>query len=203
MTQTIIDVYRIKVLLSITYLIYLLSENSNHMFTCDLWLIGAFRIIHRIPWIFPIFSEKTNIHYQIVSIPLSMLFHGALFVRKIENNYSYCKTGSNLEYAIYFETYLALFLYIIFIITSSVIQIIYYIPKNETKLLKSINFKLVKEWKQTDRICCICYDDFNNKDQLAHINCGHYDHFDCMNEWIKKSYSCPRCKQSIKLFNLY
>lgn len=202
MSQNLIEFYRIKVLLSITYLSYLLLENSHHIFTCDIWVIGFFRVISRLPWIFPILNEKDSTKYQICIIPFSLVLNAVLLFRKHEE-LKYCEQCGDLETAIYFETYMAVALYALFMISVCVSQIIYnnknyYDNDNDNDMkLISISFITVSKWNQTDRMCCICYDDFTVNDQLAFIQCGHYDHVNCMNEWIKKSKSCPRCKQTI------
>lgn len=197
MSQTGIEVYRIKVLVAITYLSYLLIENSNHALTCDIWIIGLLRVLHRLPWIFPVFSKEDTMKYQVCSIPISLLLHATLLIRRTYDKYSYCETSGNLESAIYFETYFALILYIAFMIAACVSQITFVPPIYKKIKLESIPFVSITKWNQTDRMCCICYDDFIMIDKLAVIQCGHYDHVDCMNEWIEKSQSCPRCKHKV------
>jgi len=197
MSQTGIEVYRIKVLFAITYLSYLLIENSNHIFTCDIWIIGLIRVLHRLPWIFPVLSKEDTMKYQVCSIPLSLILHGAILIRRTEEEYRYCESSSDLEFAIYFETYFALSMYLIFFVMSCVVQFTYSPQLHKKFTLKSISFVSIDKWNQTDRMCCICYDDFAAIDQLAVIQCGHYDHMNCMTEWIKKSETCPRCKHTI------
>lgn len=198
MTQPLIEVYRIKVLLSITLLSYLLIKNIDSIITCDIWIIGLVRIVHRLPWIFPTLLIKKNQEiYEVCSIPFSILLHITLLIRKTDEYCQYCDLNADLEFTIYFETYMALTLYFIFIIMAGVSQIHYTRIVNRRIKLESIKYSLINKWNQTDRMCCICYDDFIETDNIAIIKCGHYDHLNCMDEWISKSPSCPRCKQNI------
>jgi len=197
MTQLVIEVYRVKVILATIYLSYLLVQNINGIFKCDIWIIGLIRILHRTPWILPLFNDKETAHYQALSIPFSILFHMALLMRRTEEHYSHCELNENLEFAVYFETYLALGLYALCLIIALVMQIAYATPRKLNIKLESILFSSVIEWNQADRTCCICRDDFVETNQLSNIPCGHYEHFDCMNEWIKRTQNCPRCKKII------
>jgi len=197
MTQFVIGVYRVKVLLSITYLSYLLFYNINNIFDCDIWFIGLFRIIQRIPWILSLFNDKETMHYQALCIPFSLITHMTLLARRSDDHYLYCQKSSDLETAIYFETYLALGLYALFLIIAFIMQINYTIPKKINIELESIPFSLIIKWNQVDRTCCICLDNLNETDLLAKIKCEHYDHLDCMKEWVKKAQICPRCKTQI------
>lgn len=194
MTRDVIEFYRIKVLFATTYLIYLLSNNMNSIFTCDIWLVGLIRIIHRIPWIFPIFDEKSQANYQVISIPFSIVFHTALLTRESEY---YCETAPDLEFAVYIETYFALTAYGLLLFIALIAQFTYSRKQYIKIKLDSVLFNTINKWNQLDRICCICRDDFTETDQLAQINCGHYDHLNCMQDWIKVCSACPRCKKVI------
>lgn len=194
MTGIVIDLYRFKVLFAISYLIYLLSKNSDSILTCDLWFFGLFRIIHRLPWLFPNTLTHDNfMKYYVISFPLSMLLHMTLLARE-NTNPEMCASNQDLEYALYFETYLTMGLFVLFMILGSIFQLQYTITITKRVELKGIPLNKITEWNQTDRMCCICYDDFAYDDIVADIKCRHYDHLHCMNEWVKKSKSCPRCK---------
>lgn len=198
MTGIVIDLYRFKVLFAVAYLTYLLTENINSIFTCDLWIIGLFRIVHRLPWLFP--NTLTNdkfAKYYIINVPLSLLIHMTLLVRKNEVDPTMCTTNQSLEFAIYLETYLTIAFFVVFMVLASVFQVHYTVTITKIFELNEIPFNKITEWNQTDRMCCICYDVFNENDVLAKINCGHHDHLDCMKEWVKKSKTCPRCKGTI------
>jgi hypothetical protein len=122
-----------------------------------------------------------------------------MLTRKAEGTYFSCESNKHLDYVIYFETYFAIMVYLSGLILAGVTHYQYHkqIQHKKTYTLNSIPFTSITRWIQSDRKCCICIDDFSNDDILANIKCGHYDHLDCMNEWIRKSLCCPRCKSDL------
>lgn len=48
---------------------------------------------------------------------------------------------------------------------------------------------------ETNIGCSICICDFEKKDQLVKIPCGHVFHqYTCLDEWLKKNNTCPTCR---------
>lgn len=45
--------------------------------------------------------------------------------------------------------------------------------------------------------CVICFDEFKKDEELRILNCGHYYHIHCINEWIEKNPSCPICRKQL------
>lgn len=199
MTETVITFYKFKVGFFVSLLLYLVITHDN-IFQCDLWVIAFIRIIHRLPWLLPIFKGDNLILYQVINQIISMMLHMSLLVTKYEPNHSGSNCDKNLVNVIYFETHLVVAMFVIFggILLLAVCDAKYYSKKIDKKIvLNSISFNDIIKWNQADRNCCICIDNFNNDDLLAKIKCGHFDHLECMNEWIKKSLCCPRCRSAI------
>ena len=49
---------------------------------------------------------------------------------------------------------------------------------------------------QTD--CSICFEDFNPRDTIPLIKCGHIYHDVCLNKWLQKQNVCPLCKRVVE-----
>jgi predicted RNA-binding Zn-ribbon protein involved in translation (DUF1610 family) len=48
--------------------------------------------------------------------------------------------------------------------------------------------------------CIICTEELNDKYEIIYLDCKHYYHENCINQWIKKnnfkkSFLCPYCQQ--------
>ncbi len=48
-----------------------------------------------------------------------------------------------------------------------------------------------------DTSCSICFDNFENDEQVKILPCKHYFHISCINKWLDKNTSCPMCRQDI------
>ncbi|KAI8122814.1 hypothetical protein FF38_13575 [Lucilia cuprina] len=44
-------------------------------------------------------------------------------------------------------------------------------------------------------VCPICTEVFKNADDIYSTSCGHIFHFSCMQDWMRRSTSCPKCRQ--------
>ena len=42
--------------------------------------------------------------------------------------------------------------------------------------------------------CVICLEGITTRDNIK-LDCGHYYHKSCLNEWFKKGEGCPTCRQ--------
>jgi hypothetical protein len=54
--------------------------------------------------------------------------------------------------------------------------------------------------KQYDS-CSICTDNYDKKEDVAVLNCGHIYHPNCINEWGKYKPNCPICKADITFYH--
>ena len=50
--------------------------------------------------------------------------------------------------------------------------------------------------------CAICMNDFDENENVRLLQCGHYFHANCVDQWLERSESCPLCRQSIVGSNL-
>ncbi|OQR97926.1 hypothetical protein ACHHYP_09431 [Achlya hypogyna] len=48
-----------------------------------------------------------------------------------------------------------------------------------------------------DDMCPICLVDFNPGESLRHLTCGHPFHPQCIDEWLRKNFTCPMCKRDL------
>lgn len=48
-----------------------------------------------------------------------------------------------------------------------------------------------------DSECSICKDEFVDSDLVKRLNCTHFFHSSCIDEWLTINKSCPLCKQSL------
>ncbi|KAK4469882.1 hypothetical protein MN116_007389 [Schistosoma mekongi] len=46
--------------------------------------------------------------------------------------------------------------------------------------------------------CEICLIEYQNKDRLRHLPCGHAFHLKCIDAWLKQSTTCPKCRAGIR-----
>ena len=47
-----------------------------------------------------------------------------------------------------------------------------------------------------NKICCICLMPLINTKYIILEECKHEYHVDCLNDWIKRSTSCPTCRSN-------
>lgn len=45
-----------------------------------------------------------------------------------------------------------------------------------------------------DHTCCICYEDYEQKDKLMLLPCKHYYHEYCIKRWLQQNNTCPKCR---------
>jgi len=59
----------------------------------------------------------------------------------------------------------------------------------------------------TDEECGICLEKLKN--EIAHLSCNHFFHYNCIGDWINKSKElkrdiiCPICSQEFEIINIY
>ena len=49
----------------------------------------------------------------------------------------------------------------------------------------------------SDQECSICLEEFKINEELIKIDCNHYFHSQCINDWIKFNGSCPLCRLNL------
>ncbi|CAH8390383.1 unnamed protein product [Eruca vesicaria subsp. sativa] len=45
-----------------------------------------------------------------------------------------------------------------------------------------------------DRKCSICQEEYDGKDEVGKLRCGHRYHIHCVKQWLQRKNSCPVCK---------
>ena len=69
--------------------------------------------------------------------------------------------------------------------------------KDDTVELKFTN-EIYKKCDE-EHTCCVCLCDIESEQYIYRCNnCNNINHFDCMNEWIKRKIECPTCRCNIK-----
>ncbi|KAK3036705.1 hypothetical protein RJ639_030529 [Escallonia herrerae] len=60
----------------------------------------------------------------------------------------------------------------------------------KTKLLTSPSTPMLSDidWK-----CCICQEGREEDDELGRLDCGHYHHIYCIQQWLRHKNACPVC----------
>jgi hypothetical protein len=60
----------------------------------------------------------------------------------------------------------------------------------------------------TEEECSICFEKLKN--EIAHLTCDHFFHYNCIGSWIQKNKSmnfneihCPMCNQEFEILNIY
>merc|ERR1711916_41091 len=46
---------------------------------------------------------------------------------------------------------------------------------------------------EEDRKCVICLGEYEEGDDLRRLGCGHNFHIECVDEWLKRNFTCPLC----------
>ncbi|CAH8514527.1 unnamed protein product [Schistosoma bovis] len=46
--------------------------------------------------------------------------------------------------------------------------------------------------------CEICLIEYQDKDRLRHLPCGHAFHMKCIDAWLKQSTTCPKCRAGVR-----
>lgn len=48
-----------------------------------------------------------------------------------------------------------------------------------------------------EKKCIICHEKYENRDIVRYLECKHFYHKDCCDDWLKVNKSCPTCRQTI------
>lgn len=46
-------------------------------------------------------------------------------------------------------------------------------------------------------VCPICYENYNEEEKLRVLNCKHYFHINCIDEWLERNSTCPICRVNV------
>tara|TARA_Y100001972_G_C7645725_1_gene324501 strand:- start:511 stop:966 length:456 start_codon:yes stop_codon:yes gene_type:complete len=76
--------------------------------------------------------------------------------------------------------------------------------ENEKVLTKDDSIELeftgdiYKKKEGIEDSCCICLNNIENCEFIYKCDkCNHVNHYDCMNEWVKRKMECPACRTDI------
>ena len=71
---------------------------------------------------------------------------------------------------------------------------------NMNQLLKILNLNSFYKYKENSIIkeCSICYENISTSESVK-LKCNHIFHKECMEQWVKKSGTCPLCRYNIFL----
>ena len=75
--------------------------------------------------------------------------------------------------------------------------------KNMAKFFEDDKSLCTKHYRQykSHEACCICMDDMTSSTSMK-LDCGHYFHTSCLQNWATQQESCPMCRTSFSLTNL-
>ena len=48
-----------------------------------------------------------------------------------------------------------------------------------------------------DRECTICLEEYEENNDLYQLQCGHYYHKECIDDWLLKHQTCPLCRLNL------
>lgn len=97
-------------------------------------------------------------------------------------------------------------------ITTFVIFCVIFIPKlyniyQQRKVNQEIsrwmdNFSIIhafEEWIGIESNCVICQEEYQYKNKVRRLNCNHYFHRKCIDQWVTNKQNCPICRQLIDI----
>lgn len=74
-------------------------------------------------------------------------------------------------------------------------------PPASTQTIKNLPTIVVSKRDLEDgcnKECSICFLDFNVNDKVSRLQCGHFFHTECVNEWLQKKCTCPICRWELE-----
>jgi hypothetical protein len=78
----------------------------------------------------------------------------------------------------------------------------FYIPKfqsttNKTTSYKTTKFSNIMNITPNKQTCSICFDDFEENDDVSILKCNHLFHYKCINKWLMENKTtCPICRKN-------
>jgi hypothetical protein len=70
--------------------------------------------------------------------------------------------------------------------------------KNENVVLEETHKTFLTNEEHTKEMCSVCLSNFNTNENLIQLDCKHFSHTECLNEWVKYKTECPVCRSNIK-----
>lgn len=64
------------------------------------------------------------------------------------------------------------------------------------KFARALSFQHFCPSKHATHECCICFEEFGSKEEIAVLACCHYFHSQCVRVWLTRVQSCPLCRQN-------
>lgn len=107
----------------------------------------------------------------------------------IDNNMNYNQSNSENSNNNQTLPYLAISLILALSFCSNCFRVNCFKNNRNVKKIKlsSLNNELIED-------CSICLNSFSNDDNITCLPCNHYYHTTCINEWFKRSNTCPKCR---------
>jgi len=69
--------------------------------------------------------------------------------------------------------------------------------------LGMIQYLPTTTWKSAEaqkvRECPICFEDFEENDEIRYLPCCHFYHSKCVDDWLIRSFTCPSCMEPVEM----
>lgn len=63
--------------------------------------------------------------------------------------------------------------------------------------IETVTFDASKQEEDDQATCMVCLMEFEDKEEVRKLPCGHFFHKGCIDEWLSRSCECPICKHNI------
>lgn len=71
-------------------------------------------------------------------------------------------------------------------------------PKSSSRKDTSTSESEIKlDDKDSESECTICMEEFKNGDHVRYLPCMHFYHQICIDDWLLRSFTCPRCMEKV------
>lgn len=206
----IYSTYKLKIVMTIVYIVIALYCSGSSVFYCKLWWIQLFKCSIKLPWLYCETKIIHEVHYF-----GSLLSIIANCVMWSYNTTEYqcpksIKILSSIDIYNFTLCLSILFIVYVFLLCCDIGLVSLEYDRKEGNfnidnlVLKKIIKHNVTEWKQ-DIECCICFCKLEDDDLLYGLECGHKDHVECLDTWFNECSNryrkphCPRCRKEIRI----
>jgi len=62
--------------------------------------------------------------------------------------------------------------------------------------------KFIQTSPSNQKTCSVCHDDFQNNEKVKKLNCNHFYHNNCIDQWLAKEKKCPLCMTDVVIGDL-
>lgn len=69
--------------------------------------------------------------------------------------------------------------------------------QNFSRFLESDEKSAESSEKSDETECIICMEEFENGEKIRYLPCMHYYHQNCIDDWLMRSFTCPRCMAAV------